>query len=90
VRGRGLLAGIEFVKDKRTKQPLERSKTFVERVTSECFKNGLILTGGSGGADGVEGDHIIISPPFTVTESQIDEIIEILNDSILRVIDQMG
>ena len=89
VRGRGLLVGIEFVKDKRTKQPFERSKTFVEKVTSECFKKGLILTGGSGGADGIEGDHIIISPPFTITGSQIDEVIEILNDSIVKIIGQM-
>lgn len=86
VRGRGLLIGIEIVKDKTTKEPFKREDQIVENITSECFSKGLILMGGSGGANGTDGDHIVIAPPFTVTESEIEEIIEILANSISRVL----
>ena len=86
VRGLGLFVGIEFVRNKETKDPFERDHHFIEKITSECFKKGLILMGGSGGANGKDGDHIVIAPPFIISEAEIDQIIQILENSILKVI----
>ena len=85
VRGLGLFAGIEFVQNKKTKAPFNPEIMFSKRVAAEAFRTGLIVYPGSGGVDGVRGDHILICPPFIITEEQIDELVDILKNSIKRV-----
>ena len=75
VRGRGLLAGIEFVADKKTKAPFPRSARFAERFTEAAMDAGLIVWPNVGQADGENGDIAMVAPPFIVTESEIDEIV---------------
>ncbi|MEO8200535.1 MAG: aspartate aminotransferase family protein [Gemmatimonadota bacterium] len=75
VRGRGLLAGIEFVQDKTTKAPFPRNFKFAETFTETAQHGGLIVWPNVGGADGVSGDLVMFAPPFIVTEAQIDEMI---------------
>lgn len=90
IRGKGLLLGIELVKDKEKKTPFLRSQKVSETLTSRAFHNGLILMSGTGTADGVSGDHTVVSPPFTVTERQLDELAELLEKSIREVYAQVG
>ena len=90
IRGKGLLLGIEFVKDKAKKTPFERSRKISETLTDKAFQNGLILMSGAGTADGVSGDHTVVSPPFVITERQIDEMAELLEKSIREVHAQVG
>ena len=75
VRGIGLLAGIEFVADKKTKAPFPRSLKFAETFIAKAQDAGLILWPNTGHADGVSGDLVMIAPPFTITEMEIDEIV---------------
>jgi adenosylmethionine-8-amino-7-oxononanoate aminotransferase len=82
VRGLGLFSGIEFVKDKGSKEPYPPEVQFNQRVLNKCFEAGLLVYPGFGSVDGVRGDHIQVAPPFVVTRSQIDEIVEILDASI--------
>lgn len=82
VRGLGLFAGVEFVRDKESKEPLPPEARFSGRVMERCLKNGLIIYPGSGGVDGVRGDHIQVAPPLIVTEDQIGEIVELLDRSL--------
>ena len=82
VRGLGLFAGIELVKDKSTKQTFDPGLKVNALVAGEAFARGLITYPGSGGADGINGDHILLAPPFVITENQIDELVQILGDSI--------
>jgi adenosylmethionine-8-amino-7-oxononanoate aminotransferase len=82
VRGLGLFAGIEFVKDKVTKEPFPPEVGFAQRVLERCFGNGLLVYPGTGSVDGVRGDHIQVAPPFVVTKPQIDEIVALLDRSI--------
>ena len=42
----------------------------------------MITYPGNGGADGIHGDHILLAPPFTINEDQIDAMIDILKDAI--------
>jgi adenosylmethionine-8-amino-7-oxononanoate aminotransferase len=78
VRGKGLMAAIEFVKDQKTKEPFPRAERFTERVIDLTFENGLVLYPGTGFVDGVNGDMVMVGPPLIIEEDQVDEIIEIL------------
>jgi len=75
VRGRGLLAGIEFVEDKGTRAPFPRAAKFVEAFTEAAQEAGLIVWPNVGHADGVNGDLVVVAPPFVVTEQEIDQIV---------------
>jgi adenosylmethionine-8-amino-7-oxononanoate aminotransferase len=81
VRGKGLMAAIEFVKNQKTKEPFPRGAKFTERVIDLAFDNGLVLYPGTGFVDGVNGDMVMLGPPLTIEENQIDEIIEILKNA---------
>lgn len=76
VRGRGLLAGIEFVDDKATRAPFPRAAKFAEAFTDAALEAGLVVWPNVGHADGVNGDLAVVAPPFLITESEIDEIVK--------------
>jgi adenosylmethionine-8-amino-7-oxononanoate aminotransferase len=75
VRGRGLLAAVELVRDRATKQPFARAERFAERLVASAFRNGLILWPNVGHVDGTDGDLVMVAPPFVVDEAQIGEIV---------------
>jgi len=74
LRGRGLLAGIEFVEDKTSRAPFPRAAKFAEAFTDAAQEAGLIVWPNVGHADGVNGDLVVVAPPFIITEQEIDEI----------------
>jgi len=75
VRGKGLLAGVEFVADRSSKSPKPRGERFTERFTEKAFDNGLIVWPNVGHVDGTHGDLVTLAPPFSVTVEEIDEIV---------------
>lgn len=81
VRGRGLLAGIELVSDAATKKPFPRSRRFVEEAVERAFGKGLVVYSSTGLADGVDGDALMLAPPFVIEPAQIDEIVRILGET---------
>lgn len=85
VRCRGLLAGVEFVEKKRTKKPFPPEKKVNLLVGQRCLKNRLYVYPGGGSVGGTAGDHILIAPPYIITEEQIDEIVDIIDKSIRDV-----
>ncbi|MHB1134490.1 MAG: aminotransferase family protein [Chloroflexota bacterium] len=85
VRGKGLMLGVEFVQDKATKQPFPRAEKFVERVVATALAKGMTLIGSIGTADGEVGDHLLITPPFIITEEQCDQVVTILEDVLNEV-----
>ncbi|MBS7619266.1 aspartate aminotransferase family protein [Candidatus Bathyarchaeota archaeon] len=84
VRGVGLFSGLEFVKDKSSKEPFDAEVRFNQKVLERCFNNGLLVYPGFGSVDGVKGDHIQVAPPLVVSKSQIDEIVQILGKSVIE------
>ena len=76
-RGVGLVAGIELVKDKETKENFDPYGKKGMLLADVCQKNGLIVR--------AIGDVIAICPPLIITESQIDELFDILEASIEEV-----
>jgi adenosylmethionine-8-amino-7-oxononanoate aminotransferase len=81
IRGKGLLIGIELVKDKKTKEimPADRIKAVVDFAR----KNG-VLVGRSGGGRHL-GNTIQLSPPLVITRSEIDRVVTVLDKAIAEV-----
>jgi len=72
VRGRGLMIGVELVRDRHTK---ERATTERDRVVHECFKRGLLVLGAG-------QNSIRLSPPLVLTTEQADTAIKILDEAL--------
>lgn len=86
IRGRGLFIGVEIVEDRETKTPFSADLQIAARLKQTAFANGLICYPMAGTRDGKSGDHILLAPPFIMTEAQIPEIIEPLVDAINSVL----
>ena len=81
-RGKGLFAGLELVKDRATKEPVEESVT--ARVVGECMKQGVII-GKTTRSFRELNNTLCLSPALICTKSDIDEIINALDNSFKTV-----
>ncbi|WP_428908422.1 aspartate aminotransferase family protein [Niallia sp. Krafla_26] len=79
IRGKGLLIGIEFVQNRRTKEPFTQKLFLTQKVIKHAVENGLLLYPAGAGLDGVHGDAVIVSPPLTITEKEMDDLIKRLS-----------
>jgi len=82
VRGLGLLWGVEFVADKKTKAPFPPEKNFAGQVGQACLRRGLLVYPMQGCVDGIAGDHLLIAPPAVITPEQIAWSVEQLRTAI--------
>jgi len=71
VRGKGLLIGVEFVRDKKKKTPFPRAEKYVESLIAEALERGIVLWPNIGHADGTNGDLVMVAPPFPIKEAEI-------------------
>jgi adenosylmethionine-8-amino-7-oxononanoate aminotransferase len=85
IRGRGLFWGVEFVKDRASKTPFDPAAKFGLLVQQLAFEKGVALYPGGATIDGVKGDHILLAPPFTVTEDQLRTICQTLREAVIEV-----
>lgn len=86
VRGKGLMLGVEFVGDPETKEPLDDSgPEFREHLFRTGLENGITLYPGGGTVDGERGDHVLITPPLTITRDQADLMIDRLHATFERL-----
>ena len=76
VRGIGLMLGIEFVKDKETRECFEPEKKFAHTMNLNATKAGLMINPASGFHMGIKGDGTIVGPCFEVNENEIDLLLE--------------
>ena len=76
VRGRGFLIGVELVADRATRAPYPAERALAETIGRCAFEDGLICYACGGNVDGVEGDTILLAPPFIATDAELEEIIE--------------
>lgn len=78
IRGRGLFWGLEFVKDRCTKEPFDPKLGVAQRIhnTAMSAPYNMLLYPGNGTADGYRGDHIILSPSYIITREEIDLIVK--------------
>lgn len=76
VRGQGLFLAVDF------DVPSTLSPRFGARVKAQCMENGLMVLAGVGTVDGEKGDCIILAPAYTITEEEVDRMVEIIKKSV--------
>ncbi len=81
VRGIGLLQGVELVQNKATKEPFPASFNAFDKLTALAKARGLLIYPRRC-LNGLAGDHVLITPPLTVTVADIDDIIALFDDSL--------
>ena len=85
-RGRGLLAGVEFVADRKSHLPWPAEAKVTERIVASARQRGVMLIPGIKDANyGRGGDHIQITPPYVISEAEVDIIVDILDEAIAEV-----
>lgn len=82
IRGRGLFQGIELVENRDTKAPFAASRKIAAKIKAAAFEAGLICYPMSGTIDGQNGDHVLLAPPFIISDTQIDELVSKLSGAI--------
>ncbi|MDQ3136198.1 MAG: aspartate aminotransferase family protein [Gemmatimonadota bacterium] len=90
IRGRGLLAGIEFVADPVTRAPFPRAARFAESFAAAALDAGLVVWPNVGQADGVNGDLAMLAPPFVVSHDEIDLIVQRLGAALRATVERIG
>jgi adenosylmethionine-8-amino-7-oxononanoate aminotransferase len=75
IRGRGLFVGIELVVDRAAKTPPAAVLALPARLRNEAMAQGFICYPGGGTADGSNGAHILLAPPFIYSEANVDELV---------------
>jgi 4-aminobutyrate aminotransferase-like enzyme len=86
VRGKGLLIGIELVKDRTAKAQLDSK--LVGGVLAFCRNNGVIVGRSGGGAR--HSNVIVLSPPLIISRSECDLLIDVLDRAFASIVDTMA
>jgi adenosylmethionine-8-amino-7-oxononanoate aminotransferase len=86
IRGRGLLQAIELVADRSTKAPFDPALALHQRAKADAFDRGLLIYPGGGTIDGLNGDHILLAPPYNVTDQELEMIVDLLVDTLAAVL----
>lgn len=81
-RGVGLMAALEVVADKETKEALPSELSISERIANKALDNGLICR--------PLGAAIVLGPPFIITEDQIDFTVDTLEKTMAEVFADVG
>jgi adenosylmethionine-8-amino-7-oxononanoate aminotransferase len=82
VRGRGLFIGVEFVADTTSKAALDPAAKTHNKVQKAAMERGLMIYGMGGTIDGRSGDHVLIAPPYIITEEHESEIVNKLTAAV--------
>lgn len=82
IRGRGLFMGLELVADRDSKAPFDPARKLHAKVKAAAMAEGLICYPMGGTIDGAHGDHVLLAPPFIITEEQIGELTAKLSRSL--------
>ena len=90
IRGRGLLQGIELVADRETRAPFPRAARLTETILAEARSRGVLFYSGTGNADGIDGDQILIGPPFVITDTELETIVDALSDAVEAAVATIG
>jgi len=85
LRGLGLLLGIEFVKDKTTREPLPKEQNVAEKICQACMEESVLTYPTQGCVDGLRGDHILLAPPFTISPEECALIARALQSAVTNV-----
>jgi adenosylmethionine-8-amino-7-oxononanoate aminotransferase len=76
------MVGVELVADRVTRRPYPRAARVTESIVAAARKRGVLVYAGTGQADGVDGDTILLGPPFVITDDELIRIANVLGEAI--------
>ncbi len=82
LRGRGLFRGVELVADRASKKPFNPAMRLHARIKAQAMAAGLMVYPMGGTIDGQLGDHVLLAPPFIVSDAEVEAIVERLAAAI--------
>jgi hypothetical protein len=85
IRGIGMMWGVEFVRDQQSMAPFPRFEKVTEKLWQALFDQGVILYKSVAMA-GMDGDGLIVAPPFVITEDEIDQVAQTLRGAMRTVL----
>ncbi|MBO1016756.1 aspartate aminotransferase family protein [Achromobacter sp. SD115] len=88
IRGRGLFMGVELVQDRASKQTFDPALSLHARIKREAMALGLMVYPMGGTIDGRQGDHVLLAPPFIISDDELDQLTERLVGAIDAAIAQ--
>jgi adenosylmethionine-8-amino-7-oxononanoate aminotransferase len=90
IRGRGYFIGIEFVADREAREPFPAEQQLFARIRQTAFDDGLICYPVGGNVDGVNGDIVIIAPPYNATDDELAEIVDKFAQAARKALKTIG
>jgi 4-aminobutyrate aminotransferase-like enzyme len=88
VRGKGLLLGVELVQDTVTKDPFPLSAGAGQLLADIAFELGLIVYPRRS-INGISGDHVLIAPPLTISEAEVNEILDRFESALAMTVTRL-
>lgn len=85
IRGMGLLLGIEFVKDKRTRAPFPKESNVAEKIRQAALRKYVLTYPSQGCVDGLRGDHVLLAPPFIISPDECTQIAAALRFALAQL-----
>ena len=82
IRGRGLFRALEFVADRESRAPFDPERRIAPRLKAAAFAEGLICYPMQGTIDGRRGDHVLLAPPFIISEEEIETLVDRLSAAL--------
>ena len=90
IRGRGLFQALELVSDREQKTPFPADARLHAHVKREAMARGLMCYPMGGTVDGANGDHVLLAPPFIITDAHVEEIADKLAAAVDAAIDTVN
>jgi adenosylmethionine-8-amino-7-oxononanoate aminotransferase len=87
IRSKGMMMGIELVRDKKTREPFDPSRKVALSAAKNAFEEGVIFRPGHGFIDGLHGDLVIISPPILTGAGEMRTVVDCLRRNLEKFCD---
>src|SRR5258705_2997140 len=85
IRVLGLLLGIEFVKNKSAREPFPKEQNIAERIRQVALDQNVLTYPTQGCVDGINGDHILLAPPFIISQPECAQVTSSLHSALQKV-----
>jgi adenosylmethionine-8-amino-7-oxononanoate aminotransferase len=90
IRGRGYFMAVELVQNRNTKKPFDAGLKLALNIRAQALENGLICYPVGGNVDGVNGDVVILAPPYNASGAELTEIVDKMAKSVRQVLARVG